>query len=400
MMLSDTSATAVDLRIALEPLSTSEKQIALSIVIPTHGRAAALERCLASILAADLPLKTEIIVVCNGSDPATEDLLKVLSTSDQRIRVIAQSAASPAGARNSALTRARGEIVYFLDDDVTIAPDLFSRALDTFSRNRNVDVLGGPNLTPAMSSPFEQSAGLVLASPFGSASVRARYRSIGKLRSTDDRSLILCNLAIRRRALAGRNQVFDSHLVCNEENLLLGELKLKNSLMLHDPRLIVYHSRRSTLFGFARQIFKYGRGRWQNTVALPRSLSLIYLIPSLFLIYLLLLPFASFAGRLVPLALYGLLLLVCAAYEAYRVNVESSFPRLLLLFPICHLAYGAGVLYQFVLWAASFTAKSGSRKLHKTACFANQLDRAGRNEKPMQESKSLDVATPPQMQRP
>jgi succinoglycan biosynthesis protein ExoA len=341
-MLSESPSVAVIAPEALEELS-------LSIVIPTHGRLASLQKCLASIFTAELPDATEILVVCNGSDPPSEDFLRRLSSSEPRLRAIELPAGSPAEARNAAMRMVRGEIVYFLDDDVTIAPDLFSRSLETFARRPEVDVVGGPNLTPPTSSIFEQSVGHVLASPFGAARVCARYRSTGKLRRTDDRALILCNLAIRRSAMAGQHPVFRSELVCNEENLLLGLLEREDRGMLHDPSLVVYHSRRGTLSGFVRQIFKYGRGRWQNTLALPSSLSPVFLIPSLFFLYLGLLPFLASSWRLIPLAAYGLMLLVSAAYESVRAGTPRAFPQLLVLFPACHLAYGAGMLWQCAL---------------------------------------------------
>jgi succinoglycan biosynthesis protein ExoA len=343
-MLSESPSTAA---VAFEAIET----LALSIVIPTHGRLAALRQCLASIFAAQLPEATEILVVCNGSDPPTEDFLRALSVSEPRLHLMELDKGSPAEARNAALSKVRGAIVYFLDDDVTIAPDLFARALNTFAERPGVDVIGGPNLTPSTSSQFEHSVGSVLASRFGSARVSARYRSTGHLRLTDDRALILCNLAIRGRAIIGRRPVFESELVCNEENLLLGLLERENRSMLHDPELIVYHARRGNLGGFARQIFKYGRGRWQNTLALPASLSLTFLLPSIFLCYLLLLPFLSFFGRMIPLAAYGLLLVTYSAYEAFRARALRTFPHFLVLFPVCHLAYGAGLMWQFALSA-------------------------------------------------
>src|SRR5262245_57734603 len=182
-MLSETPSIAFNSAAATKPLS-------LSIVIPTHGRLARLRECLKSIASAAVPEATEILVVCNGSDPPSEDFLRRLAASDPRVRLIVTKPGSPAHARNIALADAIGEIVYFLDDDVTIAPDLFSRALDVFTHQPEVDVLGGPNLTPSSSSMFEQCVGNVLASPFGSARVSARYRSTGHLRSTDDRALI------------------------------------------------------------------------------------------------------------------------------------------------------------------------------------------------------------------
>lgn len=113
----------------------------------------------------------------------------------------------------------------------------------------------------------------------------------------------------------------------------------------------MYHARRATLMGFVRQIFKYGRGRWQNTLALPRSLSPTFLLPSLFLVYLLLLPLLSFSGRLMPLVAYAFLLLTFAAFEAFRARSLRAFPQLLVLFPACHFAYGAGVMWQCALSA-------------------------------------------------
>lgn len=343
-MLSESPSSATVAFEAIEALS-------LSIVIPTHGRLASLRKCLDSIFAADMPDATEILVVCNGSDPLTEDFIRQLSRSEPRIQLLELSRGSPAEARNAALNLVRGEIIYFLDDDVTIAPDLFSRALETFEQRPEVDVLGGPNLTPPTSSGFERAVGEVLASRFGAARVSARYRSTGRMRRTDDRALILCNLAIRASALAGRRPVFGSELVCNEENLLLGLLERENRAMLHDPALVVYHARRGTLAGFARQIFKYGRGRWQNTMALPGSLSPVFLLPSVFLVYLLCLPFLASRWWQIPLAAYGLMLLTAAALQTYRARSMRTFPRMLVLFPACHFAYGAGLMWQFALSA-------------------------------------------------
>ncbi len=321
----------------------------LTIIIPTRGRLRLLKECLDSVFAAELPEQTELLIVRNGFDPVTEDYLERLSASDSRVTAIGLPETSPAEARNVAVLRAKGDIIYFLDDDVTVAPDLFARALDTFAQRPDVDVIGGPNLTPMSGSSFEQCVGYVLASPFGSASIRARYRSAGHLRSADDRSLILCNLAIRRSALLDRDEVFGRNLVCNEENIMLGRMAMEGSAMLHDPALVVYHARRETVAGFMRQTFKYGRGRWQNTVALPSSLSPIFLIPSLFLFYLISLPWLRRPWGLIPLIVYVALLAAFAAFEAFRSRSLRVFPPLLVLFPACHLAYGAGLVWQCAL---------------------------------------------------
>jgi succinoglycan biosynthesis protein ExoA len=344
-------------------VSGETKAVSLSIVIPTKRRHASLRKCLDSIDASELPEKTEILVVCNGSDPQTRTLLGERAKSDARLRLLEINEVSPAEARNAALSKAQGDIVYFLDDDVTIAPDLFSRALITFSSKPDIDVLGGPNLTPPGASIFEQCVGRVLASRLGSGVVCDRYRSRGALRRTSDRSLILCNLAIRRRAIASRHPVFWGHLVCNEENLLLGLLARENRTMLHDPSLIVYHSRRGTLSGFARQIFRYGRGRCQNTVLLPASLSPIFMIPVFFLFYLLSLTLVRTSWSMLPLVSYALAVSTGAALEAVRNRALRRIPLMMMLYPTCHLAYAAGFICQlglFVLYAETRRSLSES----------------------------------------
>jgi len=353
VMFSETPSTA---------LTASEAALALSlsIVIPTHGRVASLHRCLASILASKLPQRSELLIVCNGSDPASEELVQEFAGADPRIRLMRLERVSPAEARNAALSIVQGDVIYFLDDDVTVAPDLFTRAMRTLGMHPEVDVVGGPNLTPPDATPFEKSVGQVLASPFGSARVCDRYRSIGRPRETDDRALILCNLAILRRAIASRRPVFDD-MVCNEENLLLGLLARENRTMLHDPELIVYHQRRSTIAGFARQTFRYGRGRWQNTVALPGSLSPVFLIPPLFLVYLLMLSLPLLRWQVLPLAAYALLVVGFSAYEAIRARSLEAFAEMLVLFPVCHLAYGAGLIAQVALSLRPIALKARSQ---------------------------------------
>src|SRR5271166_3837690 len=268
------------------PRLTSPGSLSISIVIITYRRLSELSQCLTSVLGADLPSDAEIVVVCNGREPATSELLESFAARDARLNIVEIQRTSPAAARNSALARATGEIVYFLDDDVTVVPDLFSRALMTFATRPDAMVVGGPNLTPPDSATFQHCVGEVFSSWFGAATVRDRFCRRGGMRPADDSALILCNLALRRPLVSELPEPFKEHLVCNEENVLLGELGASGARMLHDPDLIVYHRRRSNLREFAAQVFRYGRGRWQNTLVAPSSLSLAYITPAIFLLYL------------------------------------------------------------------------------------------------------------------
>jgi GT2 family glycosyltransferase len=318
----------------------------LSIVIITHRRLALLTRCLESVLAASRALAADVVVLVNGTDAPTVEFLRQVAEREPSIDVLAIPAASLAGARNAAMRHAKGDVIYFLDDDVTVASDLFTRALRVFGERPDAGVVGGPNLTPPDSGRFERAVGAVLESPFGSGGVHRRYRRAGGIDTVDDRSLILCNLAIRRQAFGGVADPFPEHVVSNEENILLGGLASRGVRMLHDPDLIVFHARRGTLGAFCSQIFRYGRGRWQNTLAVPGSLSPMFLIPVAFLLYLVVLPFVANGLTLVPLAVYAFLLLGFSLVEARRAGDPWTLPLFLVLFPACHLSYAVGFLVQ------------------------------------------------------
>jgi len=333
----------------------------LTVIVPTHRRLTDLKRCLASIVTPELPANAELVVVCNGPDAESEGFLDQFAAREPRLIVMRLAKRQPGAARNAALDRARGEIIFFLDDDVTVRPGFFSRVMRLFAERPELDVLGGPNLTPLESGRFEHCVGRVLASPFGSATTRHRFRSAGRLRSADDRSLILCNLIVRRRALEGLNARFRDHLISNEENVLLAELAFEHKVMLHDPELIVYHSRRSNLRGFFNQVFRYGGGRWQNTEELPSSLSPFFLIPLLFLLYLLSIPLLYLLSiamvrnplYLVPLLAYLALAVLFSLVETFQAGDPRAFPTMLVLFPCCHIGYAMGFGWQLVRSMAS-----------------------------------------------
>ncbi len=330
------------------PRLTSPGSLSISIVIITYRRLSELSQCLTSVLGADLPSDAEIVVVCNGREPATSELLESFAARDARLNIVEIQRTSPAAARNSALARATGEIVYFLDDDVTVVPDLFSRALMTFATRPDAMVVGGPNLTPPDSATFQLCVGEVFSSWFGAATVRDRFCRRGGMRPADDSALILCNLALRRPLVSELPEPFKEHLVCNEENVLLGELGASGARMLHDPDLIVYHRRRSNLREFAAQVFRYGRGRWQNTLVAPSSLSLAYITPAIFLLYLvsmLLVHNQIYHG---PLLVYLGLLLGASAWAALHLRQPRTFFLFLVLFPLCHVSYGGGFLFQMI----------------------------------------------------
>lgn len=247
----------------------------------------------------------------------------------------------PSVQRNLAAREAKGDILYFLDDDSRVDPGFLMRAAQHY-REAQVAAVGGPSLTPTTDSALQRAIGIAFASPVGGGGVRNRYHKSGCARHSSDSELILCNLSFRRDIFLS-HEGLDERLYPNEENELMDRLQHEGYLLVHDPELAVHRSQRSSYRAYLKQMFGYGRGRGEQTL-ISGKLRPVSLAPSLFLIYTLLLPFLGRGLFVVPMLCY--LLLVAAATVAGSVSGRdlALFPRLLLVFPTLHLVYGAGVL--------------------------------------------------------
>jgi cellulose synthase/poly-beta-1,6-N-acetylglucosamine synthase-like glycosyltransferase len=111
----------------------------VSIIIPSYNTAPLIAACLDSILAQTFQ-DFEAIVVNDGS-PDTAELEKVLQPyldrnldrNPDRIVYIKQANKRAAGARNTAIARARGEFLAFLDSDDTWLPNHLESQMKQFA---------------------------------------------------------------------------------------------------------------------------------------------------------------------------------------------------------------------------------------------------------------------------
>jgi GT2 family glycosyltransferase len=308
-------------------------------ILAGHG-VDALEACLQSLRAQISPPPFELLV---GANP-TPAALSVVHRHFPEAQVCYTGPRLPGAARNPLIERARGELLLFLDDDATAPPDLLSRLAQLAARHPEASVFGGPNETPPRSSRFEIVQGAVLSSVVGSGPVCRRYgaRHAG---FADERWFTLCNLAIRREAMLP----FVNELVCAEENDLLCRLRARGERMRYEPELRVFHARRPTRRSFAKQMFKYGRGRGQLLARQPGTLRAAYLAPGALLLYLLLTPaLIAWTGRpaivLAPVALYGGLASATALWIAWTMRRLTDAALAAALIVTVHLCYGGGVL--------------------------------------------------------
>lgn len=287
------------------------------------------------------PAKVSIIIpVKPGGAVRALAGLRAAGYPDDDWQVLVAEGRCPSRQRNMAAAIASGEILYFLDDDSIVSPGFLHKAVRRYA-DPGVAAVGGPSLTPDGDTPLQHAFGMAFTSVIGGGGMRNRYRRTGEVRATGDRELILCNLSFRREVFL-KHGGFDERLYPNEENELMDRIRRDGGLLIHDPGLAVQRSQRPSFKAFRRQLFGYGRGRGEQTV-LSGVIRPITFIPTLFLLYLLLLPLVHKPVYYLPLLCYLIVTGAVAVFEGMRTGRVRSALLLPVVFPLFHICYGAGM---------------------------------------------------------
>jgi GT2 family glycosyltransferase len=261
------------------------------------------------------------------------------------LEVLVAKGCQPSRQRNLAAARARGEFLMFLDSDSLPENGCLARLLECFS-DPKAAVAGGPNLPPREQTFFQSAVSNVLASWFGSMSVRARYAALGRKRTTTEKELILCNLMVRKDVYLKEGGLRED-LYPNEENEFLNRLQAGGYRLYYQPAARVLRPRRADLKDYLRQSFRYGRGRMSQIFASFQASDMIHGLPMLFCFYLLALPLAAARFHLfaLPLAAYlGIDLAACAVL-LFQGSRLSQAAVCLALYPLRHIFYGFGMAW-------------------------------------------------------
>lgn len=224
----------------------------VSVVIPTYGRRASLERLLEALDHQARPSGDfEVIVVDDGSVDGTREWLAAYRPGFA-LRVLTQTHAGPGAARNRGVAAARSDLVVFFDDDVVPDADALEAHIEAH-RGRPDTVVIGPMLPP---SRWRRPAWI----RWEEDRLLEQYRALdaGAYPCTP-RQFFTANASIERSvflAAGGFDVTFD-----RAEDVELGyRLRSRGASFVYEPRARVVHYPRRTFASWRRTPYRYGRG--------------------------------------------------------------------------------------------------------------------------------------------
>ena len=113
----------------------------VSVIVPVYQCEDYLCACIDSVLAQRFR-DFELILVDDGSPDGCGKIIDGYAGRDSRIVAVHQKNGGPSSARNTGLSRAKGEYVYFLDSDDMMDPELLETAVPCMDSGWDMTVFG------------------------------------------------------------------------------------------------------------------------------------------------------------------------------------------------------------------------------------------------------------------
>jgi glycosyltransferase involved in cell wall biosynthesis len=241
----------------------------LTVAICTKDRPDTLMRCLTSLLSLQLPdsnasQRFEVLVVDNApSDERTHDVVKSLPS----IGYVREPKPGLNFARNLAVQKATGELLAFLDDDVTVDQDWLDGLREAWSENPDAAAFTGLVLPYELETDaqvlFEQGGG------FRRGFEKIRYGQVlpGNPLHPCGAGIFGagCNMTFRREILLKLGG-FDDALDTGAPLPGGGDLDMfyrvirGGYVLVYEPRYLVFHQHRRETEKLRRQYWSWGLG--------------------------------------------------------------------------------------------------------------------------------------------
>jgi glycosyltransferase involved in cell wall biosynthesis len=221
-------------------------RLRLDVLVPTHNRAALLDRCVRSVLnATPSPgLDVHTTVICNACEDNSPDIVRTLQSAfPGRVSLLIERRRGKSKALNAGIAGTSGDLVGMIDDDEEVDPRWVEVAGAAFQQGA-VDFIGGPYLPVWAAPPPDWLPDDYLA-VLGAVDNGAVARPYGR----DFPGILKGGNAIVRRATLERVGPFAEHLgpgsfarlfSCEDEDMYWRLLE-HGARGQYLPDLVIYH---------------------------------------------------------------------------------------------------------------------------------------------------------------
>jgi glycosyltransferase involved in cell wall biosynthesis len=299
------------------------------------------------------PLDKELLIIDGGSTDGTREIVNIWTGKYSNIRLLENPDRYVPFALNIAIKNSTGNPIIRIDAHSDYAPDYFEKILETFETT-GADIVGGPYLTKAVTH-LQAAVANAISNPFGIGNSKAHNPDFkGYVDSVP--------YGAWKRELFKQAGYFDERFKRNQDDEFHYRAKSLGKKIFLNPEIKLWYYPRNSLYSLFRQYYEYGIYKPLVLKKIKSEIKFRHIIPSLFIIYLILLPLSFLTSYfLLPLLIYFITYLVVsfASKGGLKTKLWS-----ILVYPTIHKSYGIG----FIVGLFKIKRLSGNQSIKKILC--------------------------------
>lgn len=306
----------------------------ITVICPVYNEAAYI-RSVLDFFVTSAPAEKELILVDGLSTDATCTIIQEYMLLHNNICLLNNPERFVPYALNKAIEIAQGDFIIRLDAHTNYSPDYFEKVIEAFERT-GADIVGGA-MRIAPGNKTQNAIGYATTTKFGVGNSHFHFEDFEGY--TDS-----VYLGAWRRNIFEKTGLFDTNFKRNQDDEFHYRAKSMGFTIYQSRAIKLFYHPRKNLQLLFNQYYQYGLYKPLVLKKVKTATHPRHLIPSLFVMYLALLPFLIVAGYYILLAPFLVYLLV-AIY--FAVMSKKSIKEALLIPPVyltLHTSYGLGFL--------------------------------------------------------
>ncbi len=316
----------------------------ISLCVVAFRNESQLENLLNNIILQDqIPVNFELIIVDNGDDDRTSQIVAEFNKKDLPFNCfyLKNTSNNLGTARQKAAERSRYDQVLFLDPDCRISKDWLSQIVEFLAQNK--DSAGGIHFG-SLASVQQDSFFDVLFSFYSLSGLSVQVGYSPAIKTVNH--IPAMNSLYNKKALLDSGG-FSSDFPLVGEDLFVSYLFRKRGIrMIYAPIAPVIHEPPPKLISWIKKVFKYGYGQKLSFKKDTRSIRIIAFMPVLlFMVFILLLGFHTSLAVFLIISYFGFVFAeVTLAKSSRRLSLKTKWDLFIWVLAT-HQAYVLGELF-------------------------------------------------------
>lgn len=304
----------------------------LSVICPTLNEEDHIEKIL-DLFQKSSPSDKEIIIIDGNSIDKTREIVEAWVKTYDNIHLIINQEKYVSFALNKAIPKCKGKYIVRLDAHTDYTNDYFEKIISTFEQT-DAEIVGGP-MRAIGNSDFQKACAKATSVLFGIGG--SQFHDTNYKGYADS-----VYLGAWQSEIFKEIGLFDEKLIRNQDDEFHFRAKSKGKKIYLNPEIKSYYYPRSDFKSLFKQYFQYGFYKPLVLKKVRSGLRIWHLVPSIFTLYLLTLPFALISFYwLLPLFLY----LFISFFYSFNTKENWALRNYIFaIFLTIHVSYGSGFL--------------------------------------------------------